>query len=55
MSEEEVKKLLKDDYEEFIHWMRGQTVWADDNGKTVFPERDVRRFQTLKKRERGKK
>lgn len=54
MTEIEVKKLLLDkklSWDDFMEWMRGQTVGINDDGTTDFYDCDVNRFI----RNRGRK
>lgn len=46
MRESEVKKLIgKDNWDKFIHWMRGQTVSGYEDGKINYYKHDVMAFK----------
>ena len=47
MNEKQLRKILKENnrtWEEFLEWMHGQTMSADENGETNYYDWDVDRF-----------
>lgn len=46
MTEKQVKKLIgEENWEEFIHWMRGQTCGMNKDGSVNYYEDDVMAFK----------
>ena len=51
MKESEVRAELEKyelNWSDFMEWMRGQTISADEQGNTIYHTTDVRHFITLK-------